>query len=879
MVLPRSPLSICSCLGLLLAGTAVAQSTAASAEVRAAQFVLVLDDSGSMDRTDPDRLAVFAVRSLLSMLDDRDEVSIVRLNGPAAEAPAVEPLARNRAILLRRLDLGGELASYRGANTTCRSALEVTKRLLGEAHRAGVAQVVLLLTDGECTPAAETPDPDAFLQGLAAHEEGLFQLHLLRFGRERASPGLAQLAERTGGGVVEVGSGDPTAVLHAFAAALSRSQGYEAELLTPSDPGLAAHRGARRVRLLAVAPGAGPALGLSLAGRALDKQDAGVHRFRSGRTFRYASGEYVPGAEPKTLEVTGAGTGWRAVALPEYRLSLRMKIVDGPCGGGGGEVRDHVDVGATVCFQAELAAEGGQVVSGSDLGGELQAFVGYHKAGEPAAEPLPMTQEGPLARFRLERSRLEKGEWIFQPSITLSMHGRETALRGPGRTIQVSTLEIAAIPAELRLGELLPGQEKTASVTLQGNFPQMKVRLDAANRRDLPACVTFGLNSQPEGRVFAITPRAYTLALRVAPWCGPASIRQPFSSRLRLLDEGGRSLLEVPVSFSLDYRLQLPEALRVRVRGGKEAGAEIPIRGNWQREPSLQAALEPAGGPWPEELRLDLGGAALGRPFRIGKSGVRLRARPHPCCAAGTYEGELRLAPVPSDEQAPNAALSGAAVVPVTVEVEAAGVWACYGWWILRGLALLLLALLVLYIVNMFRNSRFLKPLRVAEKLVPLTWTAYGTTVPVKDYRVRVLEMVRGALPWPRRALAWLQANPLAFGLPGGAYRETLELSLQPHRDVNRSTAGLLARRRFPEALAKDPAAFAGRLFAVAEGGAAFLAVPDKEGRVGRMSLDGIAPPSDPSKRSLARLRGHKLLRHPESWEPTEGVAAGWQVG
>lgn len=158
---------------LLLAGAAAGQTTASSVEARTAQFVLVLDDSGSMDRTDPDRLAVFAVRSLLSLLDDRDEVSIVRLNAPKEEAPAIEPLGNNRANLLRRLNLGGELAAYLGENTTCRSALEVAKRLLEEAHRPNVAQVVLFLTDGKCTPADQRPDAAAFLQGLASHGEGL----------------------------------------------------------------------------------------------------------------------------------------------------------------------------------------------------------------------------------------------------------------------------------------------------------------------------------------------------------------------------------------------------------------------------------------------------------------------------------------------------------------------------------------------------------------------------------------------------------------------------------------------------------------------------------------------------------------------------------
>ena len=61
---------------------ASAQRTVSSTEARTAQFVFVVDDSGSMRQTDPNRLAVFAVRSILGMLDDRDEVSVVRLNAP-----------------------------------------------------------------------------------------------------------------------------------------------------------------------------------------------------------------------------------------------------------------------------------------------------------------------------------------------------------------------------------------------------------------------------------------------------------------------------------------------------------------------------------------------------------------------------------------------------------------------------------------------------------------------------------------------------------------------------------------------------------------------------------------------------------------------------
>ncbi len=90
-------------LVLLTAPPPAAQSTIESAGSRAAQFVLVIDDSGSMARrgawgeaADADRLSVFAVRSLINT---------------------------NRRQILDLLQLDGRLAQYDGKLTPCRSAL------------------------------------------------------------------------------------------------------------------------------------------------------------------------------------------------------------------------------------------------------------------------------------------------------------------------------------------------------------------------------------------------------------------------------------------------------------------------------------------------------------------------------------------------------------------------------------------------------------------------------------------------------------------------------------------------------------------------------------------------------------------------------------
>ncbi len=896
----RSPLAVLPAL-LLAAAPAAAQSSASSAETRAAQFVLVLDDSASMRQTDPNRLAVFAVQSLLAMLDDRDEVSLVRLNGAALgeEPPPIQPLSRGRKRLNELLE--GGVAAYSGKETTCRSALASTRRLLEQAHRSNVAQVVLFLTDGVCTPAdRETPDPQAFLAGLRSHEERLFQFYLLRFRGGDVSPQLPQLAQTTGGDVIEVPPGDPTALLHGFAVALSRSQGYEAELVSPSDPEIAAHRGARRVRLLAVAPGESPSLGLSVhdlqgaSSRPTGQPRTGVHRYAGGappvadiqdhpgQPFRFVALDYRPDTSPMRVSVTGAGEGWKVVAVPEYRLFLKMDVLEGDCASPGRAVAERgVETGSSVCLVADLVNEAGVTVDAGLTGRDLEAFVYL------GGQAVPMIPTGQKARFRLQRNNLEKGDMVLQPVVRLNLSGGQPAeLRGRSVPLQVSSVDVQPTLENPAFGTLLPGQEVTRNLRIGGTFRTTPLRVSFRDRKEIPSCVTAELDGQAEGKPVEVAAgSSHTVTLRVASYCGPRTFRQDYPTRLGLSFEG-LSPREIPISFAVDHRIQAPAEIELNARNGKDEKA-LPIQGNRRKDLRLIAILTgTTPESWPaKHLGLTLGGAAVGKPFILRPDGgsLRLRAEADPCCAAGSYPATLELRPASGEGYAAGVEPPEPLVIRVRVEVESAGIWACWGYWILRGLLLVLLLLAVLYVVNMFRKTRWLKPIRVAEKMVPLAWTAHGGTMPIKDHKARVQELVQGALPWHRRILAWLQANPLVFGFPGrAAYRETLELILQPHKDISRSAAVLVPRRGIQEAVSRDPAAFAGRLFAVAEGSVSFVCVPEKEGRIGRMSLDGAAPAQDPdpARRSAVRLRGHKLLRHPEDWEShEEGRAAGWQVG
>lgn len=896
-------------LALQAAVPAAARQEAASAQARAAQFVLVIDDSGSMRTTDPDRLAVFAARALLSILDDRDEVSVVRLNAAADReaVPPIEPLARNRQRLQGLLDLRGRLAAYDGRNTTCRSALAAVERLLEAAYRPNVAQVVLFLTDGKCTGADEEPAPAAFLGGLRSHGEELFQLYLLRFRGEQVSPELVTLAERSGGETLEIGAADPTAILHGFATALSRSQGYEAELLTPADAEVAAHRGAKRVRLLGVARGEQPPLGLAVhdyQGRqalALGQARPGVHRFERKNPFRYVALDYRPGTEPVTVKVTGAGDDWEVVAVPEYRLTLGMKAHEGACGAGGSPVQGGVETGGTACMVLELVNEAGVVVSGDGLGDQLEAFVRMRRANEPSesAVDLPAEPVAGQARFHLQRDRMEAGEWLMQPFVRLGF-GVASTLRGRSRLLNVASSTATTSPDRLGFDRVRPGGEVTQYLSVGGNFQTTPAHLELPARKDVPSCVTFDLAGKREGTPQPVTAgQRYAVTLRVAGYCGPESLELPVATRLRLVfspPPGARYLpaAEVPVDFILDYLITPPKEVVLRLRGGETAEVTVPIGGNRRKDVALEATLAPTAAAvgWPgDDLALAFAGAgSRGEPGaaqlftlpRAGGAPLRLTAAAVRCCAAGTYTTHLGLVPADRTAYARGAEPPAPLVVPVRVEVASAGFAACWLPRILWTLLALLLVALVVYVVSMFRHSRFLSSDRVAEKLVPLAWTRSGGTTEQKNAREPVLQMVRRGMRWPARARAWLAANPLAFGLRGGAYRETLELDLQPQRD--NSSVGLRALRNFPDLVKRDPKGYPGQLFAVAHGSVSFLGVPDPGHRICQMTLDGAPRPfrkpgAGPDQPEVMTLRGQRLLRRPETHERREGLPAGWRVG
>lgn len=895
-----------------------AQGSAGSAKARAAQYVFIVDDSGSMSKTvrgqraaDSDRLAVFAVRSILSMLDAQDEATVVALNAPSEgrSIPAIEPLSDNRRRLEQTLALDGPIAAYDGQNTPCRQALSAVKERLKEAHRPGVAQVVMFLTDGACTGGA--PRPSSFLKGLPSVREDLFKFYLLRFEGRDYTRSLETIANRTGGSSIKVSASDPASILHPFASALTRSQGYRAYVLTPDDHRLAAHSGARRVRLLGVAPGRGDELSFAISSTRKGEtpqreggERTGLHQYENGRAFRYAALDYRPGTTPVSIQVKGAGDDWKVIAVPDYRLFLEMDIHAGKCGGKG-QPTQTVEVGASACAEIRLVNEEGEVV-GSDVAGPgTEAVMQYQGPEDEEPRKLPASSAGGEARWRLMRVNLTEGDHILNPTIDLKVPGAEDLtvnIDGSARTLQVSSRNISAEPKRLDLETLEPGQRDYYALKVDGNFKPAKARLVLQNRSDIPECVDFQLGDKKSGGVQRVAPgQEYTVGVDVEPYCGPTSFEKPFDTALRLeFDKpatgGGVPTLVLPLSFTLANKVEVPRGVEVDMTAGQQREATVALGGNFQRDATFKVFVNDTGegSNWPGgDLQIALLDEA-GEPMRNGSAladtreitfpaggsaeALRLRVQSETCCGGGTYTTEMALLPQNG---------SGEPVrVPIEATIASAGVLACWGWTILGILALILLALMAAYAWNMWRNTHLIEPGALAGKLKPLAYDGNGGTKPSRRLRQNVepaLEKKFQDQKW-ERFKAWWEANPFKFGLPGGKYEETVEIGLAERAPVDNLWLEFQPRRDSYGNLKKHPEEGAGMLFATARGGIIVFGIPNGRGRIGRFEVvdgygmgGGFGGRNEEGKVELEKFKRKKLLKKMDRLR--KGDLVGWEIG
>jgi hypothetical protein len=765
-----------------------------------AQYVLLIDDSGSMrpigrdPGADPDRLSVFAARSVLALLDDSDEASVVRLNAPLEEPPAaIRPLREVRGALEGMLDNGGAVARYEGRDTPCSRAFDTVRGLLNGARRPGVKQVVVYLTDGACE-LNRRPDGvavDAFLGGIESYdpapEKNEFLLYLLRFRARQYTRDLETIALRSGGASFELEPGNATGILRPFAQAISRAQGYDALELSPGAAHLAAHTSARRVRLLAVAEGAGPPLEIRFVGAVepdlLGPPRTGVHRFEGGRTFRFVALDYRPGATGVDVEVLNAGAGWRVVAIPEYRLRLETSVMSGACDAGGTAVQ-VIDVGATACVRLRLVNEQGEPVESESFGGRVALTISYQAPGTDAPTDLPPNPAtGAGIGGTLERARLVPGDHVFRPSALITLgNGSPFPLVGQPFTLQASSTQILATPSRWALGTLVPGASARTEVTLSGNFAGTEAVFDVANRGDIPRCVRFTVSSVSENANIPLSSgQRYHLNATVDGVCGLRSLDRDLTGSVRLT-ASGLPPVEIPFTGHLDYRITLPASLELPV--GRDGPAHLPITvgGNSRADLHFLASFGAPGARWPggdlelgfvaertdQEARRNADGELVREAEVVAsrtdgtRSTATLWASASPCCSEGRHESVLQLRMVGGEGEP--------AQIPVRLVVAKGTWWGCYGNRVLYALYVLAALLLSLFLRNLVVHSYFVAGDRLEKRLPVPQYEGGGRKRGIEEPRLR---KQRGSV---ERALHWLLNGGLTAGF-ARPYREVWRIS------------------------------------------------------------------------------------------------------
>lgn len=313
-------------------------------------------------------------------------------------------------------------------------------------------------------------------------------------------------------------------------------------------------------------------------------------------------------------------------------------------------------------------------------------------------------------------------------------------------------------------------------------------------------------------------------------------------------------------------RIELPagEARSVEVDLGKAlAGsflykAELPEM-EISRDAVVLGFMEPARSDSRDDAPLEGERVALAR--RGSRLGLRIVAGR---CCTGVERRLIELLPPPGSRTRLGPVWPVQVPVEIVVHPDSR---ACHRDWMSLAVGLVG-GLAILYSYGMALQSHFLSPKDLARRIEALRWDETGDLRGHSAGDVQAL-VERELVLW-RRAWNWLCANPLVFGLPGRAYHETVELHLQPGRDIHASRLILCPTRELHRDLEKYPERAEGRLFATALSGTRFFAVPLR-GRVGALVLDR---PGDLARQLVWLRSDERLLRNAEE---REGFA-GWKL-
>lgn len=666
------------------------------------QYLIVIDDSGSMDASDPDRLVMLASLAFVASLGDADQVMIAGLNELAISSDADKNALRfvsPRELLAERDAAQGErtlagpamerMARHRGA-TPCKRALDRAAVILESVASAGAPQTLLMLTDGACS---EPIDPAAtWLGRLTSHASSRFRFALLSktAAGERIDPVLVEYARATGWTANPNVSFDSRSLLRAFAEVLSFSRG-----LRYDDGGRIGQErsfaGVREVRVLAVSSdGRAP---ISLA-RVVDGEPE--QALTAGPTFKHASFGWSlrvakAGAQTQAFSLRSPDPGVEVLVIPSYG-SLAIEAVVGPCPGEGQSEPERpappwtreraVRSGQPACAWARLIGDRGETIHPRDsFAFELElcedAACTTASAMQPDTDGTFNAQLGIMPEGRSDRWFRARGGSLaqaitIQRGIQAVAFGITSVARADAPEQPIDALELGVLP------QALPS---VVTLEFSGSFPdggEAEVRCEVGGDigQDDPmsgalACLRCAATP---GTVALQDPFTVQVEVSATSFCPLVSEQLGVQSLAVALDlvveaKGAAEKVgtrRIPIRTSLHYATVHPQF--ATVTGGDQAEATLQFPGPVNA--ALELELMPDG-EVPDGLEVALAQTELrrtGEPGSIVEVGITLAATD--CCAEGDYPFVLR---VRDASGGPHLA------IPVTITVAKPSFWVCPG--------------------------------------------------------------------------------------------------------------------------------------------------------------------------------------------------------
>jgi len=767
-----------------LAALALGVAPAGAQQASYGQYLVVIDDSGSMNDNDPRRLVVMASLALAGALEDGDQVMLVGLNelasgevsGPSFVSPSELLAGRDGAQGSRRVS-GGRVTrlEQHDGQTPCRGALDRARSILNAVASAGAPQTLLMLTDGACN-GGSVEAPDQWLSSLRSHAEHRFRFVLLmRAGRERADRSLSAYARQTGWTGEERVAFDARTLLRAFANVLSFSRG-----LRYDDGGrIGLERtfaGARSVRVLAIHEGGVDRIGLERV------TSAGGSALTVGPTFRHPSHGWSlrvaldgPSETPYAVRTPTAGA--EVLVIPVYGR-LRVEGVVAPCGEPPplpwNEER-AVRAGQPACAWARLVGDRGETIHPTtsfafDMDVCIDESCGEETAMQPAADGTFNAQLGaefPIGRHqRILRAIRGALAWPVVQARGFSAMAfgvqRVTTADAPDRPL-----------SELDVGELPKATSDAIDLVLNGAFPagsRARVRCEVEGDEAVRSCVECSLGSDD---VALQDPFRLQLNLRGTSFCDAVSSHggRDLPVRMRVLIEPTAAEVgphTIPIRAVLRYAAAEPVSLTVE--GGHRVESAVSIPGPMEQV-AISATVEL------DEDDLVAGAVSPSARVRAGddrRASVVLFAEAEDCCQVGTHEGTLTLTPAGGGP-----ALS----LPIRVEVSDPGWWVCPGKQILKWTLIVVALILLIWVIR-----GFVSPAKFRAGAVLMWATSHDGLLSLRDGDDGFRKLDR----FPETKRGFRRNGALWLGGPGAPLPSLKRMAADAHIEAQAGGGALL---------------------------------------------------------------------------------------